>query len=130
MIMKTNNRQRIILLSVLIIVMVYILQSGCAQSNESKIIGSWKISLQVNRPNPITIMTLWTFDKGGVIKVDTKILPSNKEEINSTLTGKYKFKDGNNISYSFDGNNMTIKTVSFPDKDTMLFGGEKMERIK
>jgi len=75
-------------------------------------------------------MTSWTFDKGGSIKVDTKVLVNNKEEINSTLTGKYNFKDENNISYSFDGKNMTIKKVSFPDKDTMLFGGEKMERIK
>ena len=75
-------------------------------------------------------MTSWTFDKGGVIKVDTKVLVNNKEEINSTLTGKYKFKDENNISYSFDGKNMTIKEISFLDKDTMIFGGEKMERIK
>jgi hypothetical protein len=129
MIMKIYNRHRIILLSVCI-VLFYILQSGCAQSNESKIIGSWRISLQINKPNPTTIMTSWTFDKGGGIKVDSKIVSNNKEEINSTLTGKYNFKDENNISYSFDGKTRTIKKVIFPDKDTMLFGGEKMERIK
>jgi hypothetical protein len=129
MITKTYNRHRIILLSVCI-VLFCILQSGCAQSNESKIIGSWRISLQINKPNLTTIMTSWTFYKGGGIKVDSKIVSNNKEVINPTLTGKYNFKDESNISYSFDGNNMTIKKVSFPDKDTMLFGGEKMERIK
>jgi hypothetical protein len=127
--MKTNYRHRTILLSVCI-VLFYILQSGCAQSNESKIIGSWRISLQINKPNPTTITTSWTFDKGGGIKVDSKIVSTNKEDINSTLIGKYNFKDKNNISYSFDGKTMTIKKVSFPDKDKMLFGGEKMERIK
>jgi hypothetical protein len=129
MMMKTYNRHKIILLSVCI-VLFYILQSGCAQSNESKIIGSWRISLQINKPNPTTITTSWTFDKGGGIKVDSKIVSTNKEDINSTLIGKYNFKDKNNISYSFDGKTMTIKKVSFPDKDKMLFGGEKMERIK
>ena len=129
MIMKTYNRHGIILLSACI-VLVYILQSGCAQSNESKIIGSWRISLQINKPNPTTIITSWTFKKGGGIKVDSKIVSKNKEVINSTLTGKYNFKDEKHISYSFDGNNMTTKMVSFPDKDTMLFGIEKMERIK
>lgn len=127
--MKTNYRHRTILFSVCI-VLFYILQSGCAQSNESKIIGSWRISLHINKSNPATLTTSWTFDKGGGIKVDTKVLVNNKEENYPTLTGKYNFKDENNISYSFDGKNMTVKKVSFPDKDSMLFGVEKMERIK
>jgi hypothetical protein len=129
MMMKTYNRHRIILLSVCI-VLFYILQSGCAQSNESKIIGSWKNSLQMDKSNPMTIMTSWTFDKGGGIKVDVKMVSNNKEEINSTLTGKYKFKDRNSITYSFDNNTMRTNQVSFPDKDTMLLGIDKLERIK
>ena len=129
MMMKTYNRHRIILLSVGI-VLFYILQSGCAQSNESKIIGSWKISLQMDKSNPITIMTSWTFDKGGGIKVDVKMVSNNKEKINSTLTGKYNFKDRNSIIYSFDNNTMRTSQVSFPDKDTMLLGIDKLERIK
>jgi hypothetical protein len=111
-------------------VLFYVFNSGCSQSNESKIIGSWRISLQINKPNPATITTSWTFDKGGDIKVDTKVVFNNKEENYTTLTGKYKFKDKNNISYSFDGKNTTIKEVRFPDNNSMLFGGEKMERIK
>jgi hypothetical protein len=129
MMMKAYNRHRIILVSVYI-VLFYILQSGCAQSNESKIIGSWKNSLQMDKSNPMTIMTSWTFDKGGGIKVDVKMVSNNKEKINSTLTGKYKFKDRNSIIYSFDNNTMRTNQVSFPDKDTMLLGIDKLERIK
>jgi hypothetical protein len=129
MFMKTYNRHRLIFLSVCI-VLFYILQSGCAQSNESKIIGSWKNSLQIDKPNPATIMTSWTFDKGGGIKVDVKIVSNNKEEIIQNLTGKYKFKDRNSITYSFDNNTMRTNHVSFPDKDTMFLGIDKLERIK
>jgi hypothetical protein len=127
--MKTYNRHRIILLSACI-VLVYILQSGCAQSNESKIIGSWKNSLQMDKPNPMTIITSWTFYKGGKIKVNVKMVSNNKEEINSILTGKYKFEDRNSITYSFDNKTMRTNQVSFPDKDTMLLGIDKLERIK
>ncbi|HSB35008.1 MAG TPA: hypothetical protein VLG39_11170 [Nitrospirota bacterium] len=127
--MNTYNRHRVILLSVCIL-LFYILQSGCSQGNKSKIVGSWRISLQINKAAPTTILTSWTFDKGGNVKVDSKIVINNKEEMNSTMTGKYKFKDENTISYSFDDKNMLIKKVSFPDPNTMLFGEEKMERIK
>jgi hypothetical protein len=129
MFMKTNYRHRLLFLSACI-VLFYILQSGCGQSNESKIIGSWKNSLQIDKPNPATIMTLWKFDKVGGIKVDVKTVSNNKENIISTLTGKYKFKDRNTITYSFYNNAMRTNQVSFPDKDTMLFGIDKLERIK
>ena len=84
----------------------------------------------MDKSNPMTIMTSWTFDKGGGIKVDVKMVSNNKEKINSTLTGKYKFKDRNSIIYSFDNNTMRTNQVSFPDKDTMLLGIDKLERIK
>ncbi len=129
MIMKTYNRRRIILLSVCV-VLFSILQSGCAQKNESKIIGNWNNTLQIDKPYPMTVTTLWTFDKEGGIKVDIKTVSNNKEKIISKLTGKYKFKDKNSITYSFDNNTTRTNQVSFPDKDTMILGIDKLERVK
>jgi hypothetical protein len=110
---------------------------GCSQSNESKIVGTWRtLPVDDNSRPGMTLNGVYTFFKGGGIKIeyrselsDPSSWPWDYAKYTSN-TGKYKFEDENNVSYTTNMDPMTIKSVSFPEKDRMKFGNQELGRIK
>ena len=122
MTIKKYDRHRIDFSRAGILLFIIVL-IGCSQSIESKIIGKWNGSRdKVDPPYSVS----FSFFKVGVVKAET----TYADKYNRKL-GKYKFKDDNNISITWDDGNMETIKVEFPDKNKLiLYGNLELNRIK
>jgi major membrane immunogen (membrane-anchored lipoprotein) len=96
---------------------------GCSQSNESKIIGIWNAT---HDKTDIPYSVSFSFHKEGGVKTETTYMDKKIWKI-----GKYKFKDDNNISITWDNGKIEIINVKFQDKDKLiLYGNLELNRFK
>jgi len=124
------KRHKIFLLSIVIIVnfLGYI---GCSQSNKDKIIGNWKPQI-IDNNDVSAKYTLFKFHTEGIVSKKTVIVVDEKSTNNKDkIIGRYKFKKENNdLEINWDDGKSEIINVSFPQKNIMLLGKYKMEKIK
>jgi hypothetical protein len=126
----TRHKEEVMKRYIVWVLVLMALVTGCSQSNESKIIGTWRTLPYEDLSHAVRVNGKYTFFKGGGIKIayefDSGYGPPNY----TSKTGTYKFEDENNVSYVTDAQPMQITSVSFPEKDRMKFGNQELGRIK
>jgi antitoxin component YwqK of YwqJK toxin-antitoxin module len=123
------DRHGIFLLSAVVILLVLI-SVGCSKSNESKIVGHWKVKSIDSIDGSIQNTTI-NFQKKGIVSKTTEIVISEEVSRTNKIMGKYKFEDDKkNISITWNNGKSEITSVNFPSKNKMLLGKHEMEKIQ
>ena len=124
-----HDRHGILVLSLVAMLFVLVL-IGCSKNNESKIVGSWNDQSIVSTDGSIQYV-FFQFHKAGVVSKITNTVINDQLSKTNKIVGKYKFEnDKNTISITWDdGKSETLK-LSFPQKNKMLLGGYKLDKIK
>ena len=125
----THDRHGILLLSAVAILFA-LLSIGCLQSNESKIVGSWKAQSIDNNDGSVQYVFINFYNKGLVSKKTGIMVDGQSFKPNIIKIGKYKFEDDKFISFTWDDGSSEKTNVSFPKQNKMLLGKYEMEKIK
>jgi len=112
-------------------ILLILLTIGCLQSNNSKIIGSWKSQSINNKDGTVQYTSIKFYKEGLVSRKDVIIANDEVSKKNNKIIGKYMFnEDKNRIKITWDNGNSEIMNVSFPNKNKMLLGKYEMEKTK
>ena len=112
-------------------ILLILLTIGCLQSNNSKIIGSWKSQSINNKDGTVQYTSIKFYKEGLVSRKDVIIANDEVSKKNNKIIGKYMFNDDkNSIKITWDNGNSEIMNVSFPNKNKMLLGIYEMEKTK
>ncbi|MGE5285403.1 MAG: hypothetical protein ACM3OG_10575 [Actinomycetota bacterium] len=127
----TSHDRHCIVLWTTVATLIILVSFGCLQSNQSKIIGSWKTQ-SINNTDGNIQYTLFKFHKeGGVSKKIVIINNENSSKQKEKIIGKYKFEDDKkNISIAWDDGNSEKLNVSFPQDNKMLLGKYALEKTE
>jgi hypothetical protein len=113
-----------------VVILLVLVSIGCSKSNESKIVGHWKVTPIDNIDGSIQ-NTIINFQKKGIVSKTTENIISEEVSRTNKIIGKYKFEDDkNNISITWNDGKSEITSVNFPNVNKMLLGKYEMEKIQ